>query len=190
MKTPLFAVVAATLLAVAIQAQTRSNADIGRQMKALGADKNITLTFDAASNMTKLMAVAENFSDADASRANARAMNFATGFFYPGQILERSPDPILLTFWVLSKKPQFGGNHSMTLLLADETIEIGDSRYVARARDGMEYLNFNLSREILTKIAANSTVRFRLGNAEFKFTNGQLRMLANLMMLSDPASKH
>ena len=53
----------------------------------------------------------------------------------------------------------------------------------------MEYLNFNLTREMLTKIAANSNVRFRLGTAEFKFTNDQLRMIANLMLLSDPANK-
>ena len=65
--------------------------------------------------MSKVMAVAENFPDAEASRANVRAMNFAIGFFYLGQTLERAPDPILLTFWVLSKKPQFGENHSMTL---------------------------------------------------------------------------
>lgn len=53
----------------------------------------------------------------------------------------------------------------------------------------MEYLNFYLSREVLAKIASNSNVRFKLGNAEFKFTNDQLHMMANLMILSDPASK-
>lgn len=189
MKSFIFAAFAIAFLSITAATQTRSNADIERQLRSVRADKNITLTFEAASNMTKLMAVAENFSDADASRANIRAMNFATGFFYPGQTLERAPDPILLTFWVLSKKPQFGENHSMTLLVGDETIEVGDSRYVARARDGMEYLNFNLSRALLFKVAKNSNVHFRLGKSEFRFTDDQLRMIANLMLLSDPSSK-
>jgi hypothetical protein len=189
MKTLSLAVLAVVFLSLNLNAQTKTNTDIEQQMRTLGAEKNIELTFDSGSNMSKLMAVSENFSDAEVSRANVRAMNFAIGFFYPGQTLERAPDPILLTFWVLSKKPQFGADHFMTLFIADETIEIGDSRYVARARDNMEYLNFNLSRDVLMKIAKNSNVRFRLGTAEFKFTSGQLRMIANLMLLSDPVSK-
>jgi len=189
MKTFLFAVMAIALLSLNFNAQTKANADIDKQLRFMRADKNITLSFDPGSNMTKIMAVAENFSEADASRANVRAMNFAMGFYYSGQELQQAPVQMLLTFWVLSKKPQFGESHSMTLLVADETIEIGDSRYVARARDGMEYLNFNLSRDVLIKVAKNSNVRFRLGKSEFRFTDDQLRMIANLMLLSDPASK-
>jgi len=189
MKKLLFAAFAVAALSSIVVCQSRSNAEMELQLRSLRADKNITLTFDAGSNMSKLMAVADNFPEAEASRANVRAMNFAIGFLYLGQTLERAPDTILLTFWVLSKKPQFGENNSMTVFVADEAIEIGDSRYTARPRDGMEYLNFNLTREVLTKIAANSNVRFRLGTAEFKFTNDQLRMIANLMLLSDPANK-
>lgn len=183
------AILAVVFLTLNLNAQSKTNAGLEQQMLALGADKNIELIFDPGSNMSKLMAVSENFSNAETSRANVRAMNFAIGFFYPGQTLERAPDPILLTFWVLSKKPQFDENHSMTLFVGDEIIEVSDSRYVARARDGMEYLNFNLTREVLTKIAKNSNVRFRLGSAEFNLTKGQLQMIANLMLLSNPASK-
>lgn len=180
---------AIALLSVSYSAQSKSNAEIERQLRSLGAGKNITLTFDAGSNMTKVMAVSENFFDADASRAKVSAMSFATGFYFPGQALERAPEPILLTFWVLSKKPQFGEDHTMTVFVAGETLEVGDSRYVARARDGMEYLNFNLSRDVLSKIAESSNARFRLGKADFKFTSEQLRMIANLMLLSDPTTK-
>ena len=189
MKKFLFAVTAIALLSVSFNAQTKANADIERQLRSLRADKNITLSFDSGSNMTKIMAVAENFSEADASRANLRAMNFAMGFYYTGQELQQAPAQMLLTFWVLSKKPQFGESHAMTIFVADETIEVGDSRYVARARDGMEYLNFNLSRDVLIKVAKNSNVRFRLGKSDFRFTDDQLRMIANLMLLSDPAAR-
>lgn len=189
MKTLFPAFLAMLCVSSVLQAQGKSNAEIERQLKSLGADRNVTLSFDLNANMSKLMAVSENFSDSESSKANVRAMNFAIGFFYPGQSFAQAPDPILLTFWVLSKKPQFGEDHSMTLFVADESIEIGDSRYVARTRDGMEYLNFHLSREVLTKIASNANARFRLGNAQFRFAIGQQRMLADLLLLSEPATK-
>jgi hypothetical protein len=114
-------------------------------------------------------------------------MNFAAGFLYPGQSLERSPDQILVTFWVLAKQNRFGNGHSLVLQLDGQTIDLGDSRYVARPRDNMEYLNFNLSREILARIASGSNVRFTLGGASFTFSGDQTKMLTNLLSLSDTA---
>ena len=65
---------------------------------------------------------------------------------------------------------------------------LGDSRYVARPRDGMEYLNFYLSREMLARISSHSSVKFTLGGANFTFSKEQLRMIVNLLALSDPGN--
>ena len=168
---------------MAIQAQ-KSNQALGSELK----NSKIKLTYDAGSGTSKLMGVAENFSDSEAKNAKVTAMNFAVGFFYPGQILERAPEQVLLTFWVMSKKPQFAENHSMTILAYGETIEIGDCRYSAKPREDMEYLNFNIDRGTLARIASHANVRFKLGNASFTFSRDQLRMLADLVKASDPSS--
>jgi hypothetical protein len=179
---------AAICLAASINAQSKANDAISQQLKTLGAESTITLTHDHASNMSKLMAVSENFSPTEAKSADVRAMNFALGFYYPGQALEKSPDPILLTFWVMSKQNRFGNGHALVVEIDGQTLDLGDSRYVARPRDGMEYLNFNLSRDVLTRISTGSIVKFTLGGANFSFSKEQQKMLANLILLSETAN--
>ena len=134
------------------------------------------------------MAVAENFPDSEVKAAKVLAMNFAVGFFYPGDKLERMPKQIMFTFWVMSKKPQFADKHSLTLFAGGETFEIGDTRYSGKPQQNMEYLNFLISREVLVKVCSFSDVRIKLGDADFTFTKDQLRMLADLLILSDPTN--
>ena len=112
-------------------------------------------------------------------------MNFAAGVIYPGAGLDRSPEPILLTFWVLSGKPRFGEDHTFNVLTSGETVQLGEARYVARARDGMEYLNFNLTRAQLKQIASESKLRFLLGGKEFTFTPSQIKLLADLYLATE-----
>jgi hypothetical protein len=147
-------------------------------------NSRIKLTFEGGS--TKLMAVSENFTDSEAKAAKVTAVNFAVGFFYAGQTLERMPGEMLLTFWVMSKKPVFAERHSLTFYVDGDEIIVDNARYSSRARENMEYLNFNVSRDILVKIASTSNVYFKLGEATFKFSNGQMRMLADMLELSDP----
>lgn len=166
-------------------AQDKSNETISRQISALKADKNITLEYNQAGNSTKLLAIAENFSNRDADRSGLMAMNFAAGFFYAGNALQKSPDRILITFWVMSRKPRFAETHDLRILAGQNTLEIGSGRYSARARENMEYLNFEISRDDLAAIARESSVRMVLGLNEFTFTRGQLKTFADLLILSD-----
>jgi hypothetical protein len=76
------------VLSVTVSAQEKTNDEISRQIRLLGVD-HVTLTFDQASNTTKIMAVSENFSDSDASAAGVQAMNFAMAFFYQGSSLKQ-----------------------------------------------------------------------------------------------------
>jgi hypothetical protein len=167
------------LSSFAAQAQ-KTNQQLTSQIR----NNKIKLTFDGGT--TKLMAVAENFPDSEARAAKVMAMNFAVGFFYPGQKLERMPQEMLLTFWVMSKKPVFAERHSLTFYVDGDEVIIGDGRYSSRERENMEYLNFNVSRDVLVKIAQTSNVHLKLGDSTFKFTNDQMRMLADLLELSDP----
>lgn len=168
-----------------INGQARSNASIQQQLKSLGSDSSVTVAYDTGSNVTTLRAVADNFANSEAKRAGVRAMNFASGVIYLGSALERSPEPVLLTFWVLSSKPRFAEDHSLTIFAGSDTLSIGDARYAARARDGMEYLNFNLSRDQLRMIAERANVRFLLGGNEFTFTRSQLKLLADLYLVTE-----
>ena len=173
------------LLSILANAQSKPNDAIIQQIKLLKAEKTLELTFDQNSNTSKLMAVSENFSSGDAKRAGIQAMNFAVGFHYAGPSLTKSPDPILLTFWVLTKKPRFGGDHSFTVVASDEMLVLGNARYVAKTRQDMEYLNFEISRADLAKIAEQRDVRFKLGPAEFQFTPAQLKLFADILAVSE-----
>ena len=182
-RLPLIAV-AILSLAFAVSAQS-SNAIFQARIQQLGAGKQISLTFDSVSGTSKIMAVSDNFSKDDTGRAGLTAMNFAIGHIYPGDTMVKSPESFLLTFWVMSKKPRFGASHSMTVALRDEMLVIGSARYAAKPREQMEYLNFEMSRENLIKIAGSSEVRFQLGNEEFTFTPSQLKLLADLLVVTE-----
>ncbi len=184
MKLPVTIAVAFLSLTLGISAQTSNEAMLAR-IDSLHAGKTITLTFDTVSGTSKIMAVSENFSKDDAGRAGLLAMNFAIGHIYPGNSIVKSPDSFLLTFWVLSKKPRFGVNHAMTVVLRDEMLVIGSARYAAKPREQMEYLNFEVSRENLMKIAGQTEVRFQLGDEEFTFTKSQMKLLADLLVVTE-----
>lgn len=178
----------ALLLSSATNAQTRSNESIRHQVKSLGSEGLITVSYDSGSNVTTMRAISENFSNDEAKRAGVRAMNFAAGALYSGNGIDKPLDSIMFSFWVLSSKPRFGEDHSLTIITGNETLSFGDARYVARGRDGMEYLNFEITREQLRKIANLSNVRVMLGRKEFSFTRLQLKLLADLYLITQLGS--
>ena len=185
MKQIILTAVAVISMAFAANAQDKPNSKISAQIKTRQSEKIFTFGYDQASNTSKLMAVSENFSSSEAKGAGIQAMNFAVGFYYPGETLAKSPDPILLTFWVLTKKPRFGADHSLTVVTGEEMLVQGSARYVSKPKQNMEYLNFEISREALSKIAAQSEVRFKLGESEFTFTRQHLKVFADLLEVSN-----
>jgi predicted secreted protein len=186
MKSSFLLVVIALLASLAVSAQSKPNDAMAKQIKALKADKVFTLTYDQGSGMSKVMGSSESFTGAEAKKAGIQAMSFGTAFFYQGQALAAVADPIALTFWVMTKKPQFAANHKWTAMIGTETLDLGDAQYAAKPANNMEYLNFQVSRESLKKLTGQGGVKFKLGTAEFEFSASQMKLLANLLKLSDP----
>ncbi len=181
MKSSLSITLVLLFLALSASAQ-RSNDAIQKQIRSLKADKQITLTFDGGS--TKIMAIADNFADAEAKSAGVRAMNFGIAYFYPGKELAAPPETINFTFWVMSKKPKFAAANAWKATIGAENLDLGDARYAAKSGENMEYLNFKLKRDDLAKIA-NSTGKITIGQANFTFTASQLTLLKNIIAVSD-----
>ena len=164
-------------LSVSVTAQSRSNTAIEQQLKSSGA--NATVHFDANSKVTTLKGVAENFSDSDTKRSGAKAMNFAVGALYAADKIERSIDPLTLSFWVMSGgKPRFGESQSLIATANGENVDLGSGRYTFR-RDGMEYINFNLTRDQLSKLANAAT--WTLGGKRFTATGSQKKLLRDIL---------
>lgn len=185
MKTLLFLPILTVFLSSSAAAQAKSNEAISRQIRTLKSEKVIELSYDQGSNVSKLRAVTENFPDA--GKAGVLAMNFAAGFMYSGREITRAPENILFTFWVLTKKPRFAANHNFVLNDSTGGRDLGQARYVAKPREDMEYLNFELSRADLEKIASQPVAGFKLGESEFVFTKGQQKAISDLLTISDPA---
>ena len=101
-------------------------------------------------------------------------MNFAVGALYPGDKIERSIDPLTLSFWIMSGKPKFGEDQSLIVINGSDRADLGSGRYVAR-RDGMEFLNFSLTREQLAKAANASS--FVIGGKPLTPTVSQTKLL-------------
>jgi hypothetical protein len=177
--------VAVLLLANVAGAQEKTNDAIERQIRSSGVE-HITLTFDQASNTTKLMAVAENFSNRDADAAGVQAINFALGFFYPGTSLKSAPESVHFSFWVLTKKPRFAENHHLTVDLDGRTLDLGDARYAAKPRQNLEYLNFDISRSDLAPIAAANKVTFRFDRIAFPASPTQIKLIKTVAQIPSP----
>ena len=164
------------LLSISLHAQAKTNTAIEQQLRSCGS--NATVHFDANSKVTTLKGVAENFSDSDTKRAGVKAINFAVGALYAGDKIERSIDPLTLSFWIMSGKPRFGEDQSLIVVSRSDRAELGSGRYVAR-RDGMEYINFNLSRDQFSKIAVAEI--FILGGKQFTPTASQKKLLRDIL---------
>ena len=101
-------------LAYAASSQSVSNDVISKKIKDLGSEKIFTVTYDEGGS-SKLLAVAENFSNREVADSGLMAMNFAAGFFYAGNALVKElPETLKLTFWAMSKKPRFAVDHEFT----------------------------------------------------------------------------
>lgn len=159
-----------------LYAQSKSNAAIEQQLKSAGA--NATVHFDTNSKVTTLKGVAENFSDSDTKRAGARAMNFAVGALYAGDKIERSIDQLTFSFWVMSGGKARFGESQVLLATGTETTNLGSGRHVFR-RDGMEYVNFNLTRDQLSKLANATT--WVLGGKQFMPTASQRQLVRSIL---------
>jgi hypothetical protein len=169
----------AIALSASLNAQSKSNSAIEQQLRSSGA--NATVHFDENSTVTTLKGVAENFSDADTKRSGAKAMNFAVGALYAGDKIERSVDPLTLSFWVMSGGKARFSESQMLSAVGAETTDLGSGRYTFR-RDGMEYINFNLSRDQIAKLANATT--WNLGGKQFTPTSPQRRLLRAILAVT------
>lgn len=170
----LFAVIGACT--VTSLSQSKSNTAIEQQLRSSGS--NATVKFDANSKVTTLKGIAENFSDADTKRTGARAMNFAVGAIYAGDKIDRTLDPLTLSFWIMSGgKSRFAEDHSLAAVGTERT-DLGIGRHTFR-RDGMEYLNFNLTRDQIGKLAEASA--WIIGGKQFTPTSAQQKLLREVL---------
>jgi hypothetical protein len=184
MKTLSLVFAAVFLLSTTSFSQEKTNDQIDRQIRSSGVD-HINVTFDAPSNTSKLMAVAENFSNHDADSAGVQAINFAMGFFYPGTSLKASPETIHFSFWVLTKKPRFAESHHLTVDVDGRTLDLGDARYAAKSNQNLEYLNFDIPRSDLAAIGSASKVTFHIGPGTFTATVAQLKLIRSTTQIAD-----
>ncbi|MEO7540209.1 MAG: hypothetical protein ABIV21_09280, partial [Pyrinomonadaceae bacterium] len=68
-------VIALLLLSFLPAPAQKPNDAVATQIKALKADKAITLTFDPKANSSKIMATADNFDSKESERSGIQAMN-------------------------------------------------------------------------------------------------------------------
>ena len=171
------------MLAGAAFAQGKSGEQISRQLKALKADKAFGLNYDKGSDVSKIYGFGENFDEA--SRYKLDFFRFGLAFFFAGRTLAAAPDSYTMTFQAGGKKPLFAASHALKFTIDKVVLDIGEARYVGK---DIEYLNFKLSREQLSKIAKGKDVRAKIGDFEFTLKPEHIKMFANLLALSDPST--
>lgn len=167
--------------------QGKSRDAIAGQLKTLRAAKNFEVIYDRASNNSKIIGFSDDFGRADDRRNNLESFRFGLAVNYAGERLLTATDAYLLTFQAGTKKDAFRNLHRLTLTIDDKTVDFGDARY-GNKNEGVEYLNFKLTREQTTQIAKGGSVRMKIGNADITLKPEQIKMFADLLALSDPAA--
>jgi hypothetical protein len=161
---------------------------IEKKIKELKSEKLIYLEEpEPGWNSSKIIAVGKKFSASDCRRVGVDSMDFAAAVFLEFGRLAAAPNEILFTFRVKSKKPRFASLHSWTVMIGGETIDLGEARYAAHSKENKEFLNFKISREKLEKIAKAQEVKFKIGDAELKFSPEQMQILSNFLVVVNPA---
>jgi hypothetical protein len=180
----LLLVIIALLIVSSAAAQGRSEDDLKQEMRDLRVDQ-FSIAYNQEANESKIMAVAKNFDQKEASKAGAQAVNFAASFNFAGRSLAAAPETFNFAFWVLTKKPRFAEEHHWTATADGKSFDLGDARYVSKPDENIEYLNFVLTREDLKKISSPGA-KFTVGGYQFTVTPAQTKMLSDLYALSTP----
>lgn len=174
------------IFAIAGVAQPKTNDAMAKQLKTLKADKTFGLNYDVASDATKILGFSEDFGKEQTSKNKLLSFRFGLTFFYPGKTLNAAPSEFPLTFQAQSKKPVFANAHKLIFTIDGTDLDLGEARYASK--NGIEYLNFKLTREQLETLAKGKNVSLKIGAAQFNLTADKIKMFADLLALSDPAT--
>jgi len=173
------------MTAAAAFSQGKSNDAVVKQFKTLRADKNFEIVYDKSANNSKIIGFSNDFGKEDDRRNNLQSFRFGLAVNYAGQSIATAPDVYLLTFQAGTKKDKFREAHALKFTIDNEVLDLGEARY-GNKNQGIEYLNFILTRAQLSKIASGRSVQMKIGAAEFNLKPEQIKMFANLLALSDP----
>lgn len=185
MMQKIFVLILISMSAVGAFAQSKSGAAIEKQLKFLKADKTFALAYDEKGGVSKIYGFGEDFGKEQDKRNQVESMRFGLAFFFSGRELKTAPAEYTLTFQAGTKRAKFAESHSLKFTIDNEILDLGEARY-ANKNQGIEYLNFKLSREQLSKLARGKTVSMKIGNADFTLSAAQVKMFADLLALSDP----
>ena len=172
--------------AIGAFAQSKTSQAIEKQLKTLKADKTLALVYDEKGDVSKIYGFSEDFGKEQDKRNAVESMRFGLAFFFLGRELKTAPAEYTLTFQAGTKKAKFAEAHALKFTIDNETLDLGEARY-ANKNQGIEYLNFKLSREQLGKLAKGKTVSMRIGAAELTLSGEQIKMFTDLYALSNPA---
>ena len=78
--------------------------------------------------------------------------------------------------------PQVARRHGFKIVAGGQTFDLGDGSYAAKPREDMEYLNFSVTREDLSKLVLPGS-RITIGNFQFTLTSSQANTIKNLLAL-------
>ena len=173
------------LFSINLFAQPKTSEAIEKQIKNLRLAQ-AKLTYNAESNMSKIMLIADDFGYEQDKAAKVQGFSFGMAFFYQGKTLTAAPNEINFTFWVKTDKPRFAENHHLTVFAGSETLDLGDARYAAKPNENMEYLNFKFAPETLSKIGNSSEARLKIGTSEFKFLPSHLKAISGIVKIANP----
>ena len=174
------------LVGAAAAQEGKSSDAIAKQIKNIKAEKAAFYSYDSSSNASKLVIFGNDFAKDQSKRAGLESLRFGMAFFYVGNSLKTAPEMINLTFTAQTKEPRFTANHSVKITADNETFDLGDARYISKSRENVEYLNFQIKREMLVQIAKAAKITAKIGDYDFEFAPVQRQTFVNLIALSDP----
>lgn len=173
------------MLAAATFSQAKSGDAIAKQLKTLQAEKTFEIVYDKSADNTKIIGFSNDFGKEENRRNNLQSFRFGLAVNFQGQSIAAAPETFLLTFQAGTKKDKFRDAHALKFTIDNETLDLGDARY-GNKNQGVEYLNFILTRQQFAKIARGNNVQMKIGSAEFNLKPEQIKMFAHLLALSDP----
>lgn len=178
----IFLAIALTLsFTIFSHAQAKSNDAINSQIKSLNVQKMVKLEYDGDS--TKMIGLGADFGDQDGKNGFS-SFTFGMAFNYNGRSLPYSVPAFVMTFWAKPKGGQkFANSHALKFVVDGEEIDMGDARYTYK--NGMEYMNFMMNRDQLSKLANATEIAIKIGSAEFSALDSHKKLFSSLYTVSD-----
>lgn len=153
------------ILSVFSFSQTKSIADAESEIKTFQNFANFSIVYDDPKDLTMAKVLLDIRQNNESLQKPFKQFDWEITSIFSGNAIDEKPVRNLLCINTQSKKPNFAGNNTLTILLGSEKINFGDPNRLSEVKGGKvkENLCWDINKEIIEDFGKAENISFQVG---------------------------